>query len=75
MKKTEMTKTRTWAVLLFANWCTLAAMSSPTAVPLEHATITVGGQGKPISTNLVGIFFEDLNYAADGGRGPDERWL
>ena len=67
MKKTEMTKTRTWAVLLIANWCTLAAMSSPTAVPLEHATITVGGQGKPISTNLVGIFFEDLNYAADGG--------
>ena len=23
--------------------------------------------GKPISPNLFGIFFEDLNYAADGG--------
>ncbi len=24
-------------------------------------------KGKPISENLIGIFFEDLNYAADGG--------
>lgn len=23
--------------------------------------------GKPISTNLIGVFFEDINYAADGG--------
>ncbi|MCM1520212.1 MAG: carbohydrate binding domain-containing protein [Lachnoclostridium sp.] len=26
-----------------------------------------GTQSKPISKNLIGIFFEDINYAADGG--------
>ena len=32
------------------------------------ATIRVdAGQVKPISEHLVGIFFEDINYAADGG--------
>lgn len=32
------------------------------------ATIKVdAGQVKPISEHLVGIFFEDINYAADGG--------
>lgn len=35
--------------------------------PLE-ATITVdAGQRKAISDKLIGIFFEDINYAADGG--------
>ena len=29
--------------------------------------VQVGGPGKPISPDLVGIFFEDLSYAADGG--------
>lgn len=32
------------------------------------ATITVNGsESKPISDMLIGIFFEDINYAADGG--------
>ncbi len=30
-------------------------------------TVQAGAPGKPISPDLVGIFFEDLNYAADGG--------
>jgi alpha-L-arabinofuranosidase len=30
-------------------------------------TIKVEANGKPISQELVGIFFEDLSYAADGG--------
>lgn len=30
-------------------------------------TIALAGQAKPISPDLFGIFFEDLNYAADGG--------
>lgn len=29
--------------------------------------IVVNGPGKPISPDLFGIFFEDINYAADGG--------
>ena len=35
----------------------------------QRATLTVhaDAQGKPISPDLFGIFFEDLNYAADGG--------
>lgn len=31
------------------------------------ATVTIHGPGKPISPDLFGIFFEDINYAADGG--------
>lgn len=30
-------------------------------------TVDVAASGKPISPDLVGIFFEDINYAADGG--------
>ena len=30
-------------------------------------TIEAGSQGKKISPDLFGIFFEDINYAADGG--------
>ncbi|HEX9047581.1 MAG TPA: alpha-L-arabinofuranosidase C-terminal domain-containing protein [Verrucomicrobiae bacterium] len=37
--------------------------------PLSPSTLTLdlSQPGKPISPNLFGIFFEDLNYAADGG--------
>ena len=31
------------------------------------ATLTVTNQEKPISDKLIGIFFEDISYAADGG--------
>ena len=39
------------------------------AQPINMTTITVQAnqQGKPISPDLFGAFFEDLNYAADGG--------
>ena len=39
--------------------------SSPSA--LATITVQAGGQGKAISPDLFGIFFEDINYAADGG--------
>lgn len=32
-----------------------------------RVTVEAGSAGKPISGKLFGIFFEDLNYAADGG--------
>jgi alpha-N-arabinofuranosidase len=41
--------------------CTAAAASPATV------TVDVSNDGKPISGDLFGIFFEDLNYAADGG--------
>lgn len=34
--------------------------------------IEVGAKGKAISPDLFGIFFEDLNYAADGGLYPEQ---
>ncbi|HMP82499.1 MAG TPA: alpha-L-arabinofuranosidase C-terminal domain-containing protein [Verrucomicrobiota bacterium] len=47
----------------------LALPISNTSAKEQRATITVqaGQPGKPISPDLFGIFFEDLNYAADGG--------
>ena len=52
---------------------TLAASLLSLALPVlafaQPTTVTVqaGTPGKAISPDLVGIFFEDLNYAADGG--------
>lgn len=37
------------------------------AQPGATVTIQAAEPGKPISPDLFGIFFEDLNYAADGG--------
>lgn len=46
--------------------CTISALAL--AARAETTTVTVDANaGKPISPDLVGIFFEDLNYAADGG--------
>jgi alpha-N-arabinofuranosidase len=46
--------------------CTILLLA-PT-VRAEKVTVSVDvNAGKPISPDLVGIFFEDLNYAADGG--------
>lgn len=39
---------------------------------LNAADLTIQtGQSKAISPNLMGVFFEDLNYAADGGLYPE----
>ena len=40
--------------------------SAQTTVPAE-IVVRVGQDPKPISPDLFGIFFEDINYAADGG--------
>jgi len=39
-----------------------AASTSPSTL-----TVQLGTQGKAISPDLFGLFFEDINYAADGG--------
>ena len=38
-------------------------------IPIEAAELTIQADkpGKAISPDLIGVFFEDLNYAADGG--------
>ncbi|WP_291530324.1 alpha-L-arabinofuranosidase C-terminal domain-containing protein [Bacteroides sp. UBA939] len=35
--------------------------------PVEATICVKAGEAKSISSNLIGIFFEDINYAADGG--------
>lgn len=50
----------------------IAIASLFVAVSVAHSatptlTVDAAGPGKPISPDLFGIFFEDLNYAADGG--------
>lgn len=54
--------------LFFAMLSTALAASSPDdrAQPTT-VTVQAGAAGKAISPDLVGIFFEDLSYAADGG--------
>lgn len=67
----------------FKNFCALSVLSSLTLNPISQAaepnttpnttmakatvTVEAGSQGKRISSDLFGIFFEDINYAADGG--------
>jgi hypothetical protein len=57
-------RTSRWLVALVA----LAACGQAFAqTPTTTLTIDMTQPGKPISPDLFGIFFEDLNYAADGG--------
>jgi alpha-N-arabinofuranosidase len=46
---------------------TLVYTSAIAQVANSTLEITIEDHGKPISPELFGIFFEDLNYAADGG--------
>ncbi len=52
---------------LFATAALSLAFFLTNPLPAAPATIRVDGPGRPISPDLFGIFFEDLNYAADGG--------
>jgi alpha-N-arabinofuranosidase len=49
--------------------CLLSALLAVSAWANPPATVTVAldAPAKPISPHLFGVFFEDLNYAADGG--------
>ena len=48
----------------------LASLAGPgdfAEAQITTIDIQAGQPGKPISPDLIGVFFEDLNYAADGG--------
>lgn len=47
--------------------CILALIAVAVSAAETKITVATDQPGKPISPNLVGVFFEDLNYAADGG--------
>lgn len=49
-----------------------AVLLAGAALAQGKTTITVGADAKPTSPDLIGIFFEDLNYAADGGLYPEQ---
>lgn len=61
-------RTSPTAVLALASSLLLpcAALAAEPAAPIR-LQIDLAAPGKAISPDLVGIFFEDLNYAADGG--------
>ena len=49
-------------------WAAIAAITAAVTLPAAGVTVTVrANQGKAISPDLFGIFFEDINYSADGG--------
>ena len=55
-------------LLALAPGLAFAAGAAPAPVAAGPAvTVSVGLPAKPISPDLFGIFFEDINYSADGG--------
>ncbi len=62
-----MVKHRRFLGVLFLCIVIACFLQVGNAANIKEATICVTGPGKAISPDLWGIFFEDLNYAADGG--------
>jgi len=51
-------------------WCVMTVLAAHAQKPLE-VTVKAGHPGHAIPGTLYGIFFEDINYAADGGLYPE----
>ena len=51
-------------VALTLHGLTLVGWAQPEPLTL---TVNLNQEGKPISPDLIGVFFEDISYAADGG--------
>lgn len=54
-------------ILLFTLFCLLSTGSIYAQRSVGETNKRIHADGKPISPNLFGVFFEDLSYAADGG--------
>jgi len=61
-----MSLPRVSRVGLFAALCALSVGAVADTDPIT-LRVNVGEPGKPISADLMGVFFEDLNHAGDGG--------
>lgn len=48
-------------------WCGSTTAFGQSTQPAADLTVTIANAPKAISPDLFGIFFEDINYAADGG--------
>ncbi len=44
-----------------------AAMTATATAAVNDLTVNVGKLGAPVQPTMYGLFFEDINYAADGG--------
>src|SRR3954451_17545419 len=47
-----------------------AAQAAPAAAQTRSVTVQVDRPGAPVPRTLFGLFFEDINFAADGGLYP-----
>lgn len=56
-----------WATRCIAVVLCAAAVGSPVDASPIAVRVQVGDAGKPISPELMGVFFEDLSHAGDGG--------
>ena len=60
------------STLAVAGWAVLAGFAPPqTAVTPDVVTVEVNQPGAAISPHMFGVFFEDINFAADGGLYPE----
>jgi alpha-N-arabinofuranosidase len=57
---------RNFLAVLAASTLSLPILRAAESAPIQ-LTVDSSAAGTPISPDLIGIFFEDLNYAADGG--------
>ncbi len=55
----------------FFNLLVLAALSSASVSAQHQFTVDAGKKGAPIQPTMYGIFFEDINFGADGGLYAD----
>lgn len=54
-----------------AGWSILAGFAPPQAAQTDVVSVQVDRPGAAISPTMFGIFFEDINFAADGGLYPE----
>jgi len=52
--------------------CFIAAQARLANIKSDTITVQVDGQGAAIPSTLFGLFFEDINFAADGGIYPEQ---
>ena len=59
------------SALAVAGWAVLAGFAPPQATQADVITVQVDQPGAAISPSMYGVFFEDINFAADGGLYPE----
>ena len=58
---------KTLKLMLAAGAAALGISASAQSQPVNLMTIDAGEKGIPVPETMYGLFFEDINFAADGG--------